>query len=143
MDTRVAAVDDFLREGGTVRWGGYELQVFHTPGHTPGSVSLYLPVHTITGASSEVAGSHRGGKPSAVVERATGGRLLAGDTLFAGSIGRTDLWGGSLDAILRSIREKLLALPDETRVFPGHGPITTIGRERDTNPFIQPHFRMH
>jgi len=63
--------------------------------------------------------------------------LFAGDTLFAGSIGRTDLWGGSLDEIMRSLRGKLLALPDNTVVFPGHGPATTIGAERDSNPFLR------
>jgi glyoxylase-like metal-dependent hydrolase (beta-lactamase superfamily II) len=62
--------------------------------------------------------------------------LFAGDTLFAGSIGRTDLWGGSLDAILSSLHGKLLALPDETVVFPGHGEATTISRERKSNPFL-------
>jgi len=64
-------------------------------------------------------------------------QLFAGDTLFAGSIGRTDLWGGSYEGILRSIRGKLLGLPEETVVFPGHGPTTTIGRERESNPFLQ------
>ena len=138
---RIADVDDFLREGGAVRWGGFEAQVLHTPGHTPGSVSLYLPVANLDEAAAE------GAKPSHAARSAAKtnehGILLAGDTLFAGSIGRTDLWGGSLDAILDSIRSKLLAFPDDTRVFPGHGPITTIGRERDTNPFLQPDFRAH
>jgi glyoxylase-like metal-dependent hydrolase (beta-lactamase superfamily II) len=138
---RIAAVDDFLKEGGAVRWGRFEAQVLHTPGHTPGSVSLYLPVGNVEGAAA------KGGKPGRTArpaEKVTGhGILLAGDTLFAGSIGRTDLWGGSLDAILDSIRTKLLAFPDDTRVFPGHGPITTIGRERDSNPFLQPNFRAH
>jgi hydroxyacylglutathione hydrolase len=69
---------------------------------------------------------------------ATGpGRLLAGDTLFQGSIGRTDLWGGSMKDILNSIREKLLALPDETLVIPGHGENTTIGEERAENPYLR------
>ena len=63
--------------------------------------------------------------------------LFAGDTLFAGSIGRTDLWGGSPEEILRSLQTKLLVLPDETIVFPGHGPATTIGAERESNPFLQ------
>ena len=145
---RLAEVDDFLREGGTVRWGGYELQVFHTPGHTPGSVSLYLPLHDIRSAGVQAIAHELAGKPNAgdahsrVGGHAAAGVLLAGDTLFAGSIGRTDLWGGSPGAILRSIREKLLALPDDTRVYPGHGPITTIGRERESNPFLQPDFRM-
>lgn len=133
---RVAAVDDFLREGSTVRWGGFEAQILHTPGHTPGSVSLYLPADAAKEVAAEPGGRHADGKLRAP------GKLLAGDTLFSGSIGRTDLWGGSLDDILRSIREKLMALPDDTRVFPGHGPATTIGRERESNPFLQPDFRM-
>ena len=65
-------------------------------------------------------------------------QLLAGDTLFAGSIGRTDLWGGSTEEIMDSLRGKLMQLPDATIVHPGHGPMTTIGRERETNPFLQP-----
>ena len=64
-------------------------------------------------------------------------QLFAGDTLFAGSIGRTDLWGGSYPQILDSIREKLLVLPDRTIVLPGHGPATTIGEERESNPFLR------
>jgi hydroxyacylglutathione hydrolase len=73
------------------------------------------------------------------VEAATdaAGTLFAGDTLFAGSIGRTDLWGGSLPDILRSIHSKLLVLPDRTLVYPGHGSATTIGEERANNPFLQ------
>lgn len=119
-------VDQFLREGDTVRWGGYEARVLHTPGHTPGSISLYLPFE-------EAAGQRMAGKAGAAGEAPW---LFAGDTLFAGSIGRTDLWGGSMPAILNSIREKVLALPDETIVFPGHGPETTVGEERETNPFL-------
>jgi hypothetical protein len=72
-----------------------------------------------------------------LVTGAPAGTLFAGDTLFAGSIGRTDLWGGSLEDILRSIHQKLLALPDETAVFPGHGAATTIGEERERNPFLR------
>jgi hydroxyacylglutathione hydrolase len=64
------------------------------------------------------------------------GRLFAGDTLFAGSIGRTDLWGGSFESIIGSLRGKVLELPDDTLVYPGHGEATTIGRERATNPFL-------
>jgi glyoxylase-like metal-dependent hydrolase (beta-lactamase superfamily II) len=65
-------------------------------------------------------------------------QLFSGDTLFAGSIGRTDLWGGSMHQIMESLRTKLMHLPDETIVFPGHGPVTTIGHERHLNPFLQP-----
>lgn len=106
-------IDDFLREGSSVKCGNFELRVIHTPGHTEGSVCLYLPSDT------------------------TQNVLFAGDTLFAGSIGRTDLWGGSMREILRSLQTKLLALPDDTIVFPGHGPATTIGAERESNPFLQ------
>jgi hydroxyacylglutathione hydrolase len=90
-------------------------EVLHTPGHTPGSICLLFPEQHL---------------------------LLAGDTLFAGSIGRTDLPGGDGRQILRSLRDRLLVLPDATRVVPGHGPETTIGEERQSNPFLQPEFRM-
>jgi hydroxyacylglutathione hydrolase len=115
-------VESFLRDGDTVRWGGYEARVLHTPGHTPGSISLYMPDEFASSAAP-----HPGQAP----------RLFAGDTLFAGSIGRTDLWGGSMKEIMKSLQGKLLALPDETIVFPGHGPTTTIGAERETNPFLR------
>ncbi|HEY8056121.1 MAG TPA: MBL fold metallo-hydrolase [Terriglobales bacterium] len=101
--------DAALTGGARLELGGATLQVLETPGHTEGSVCLYLP------------GEHK---------------LFAGDTLFAGSIGRTDLPGGSTPAILRSLHEVVLALPDDTQVIPGHGPETTIGRERATNPFL-------
>ena len=111
-------IHQLLKEGEALHWGAFEAQVLHTPGHTPGSVSLYVPQNA--------------GKVSLPAPQ-----LFAGDTLFAGSIGRTDLWGGSFEGILRSIRGKLLGLPEETVVFPGHGPTTTIGRERESNPFLQ------
>jgi len=112
-------VDGLLREGDTVRWGRYQAHVLHTPGHTRGSVSLYLPSKLVQEKPVEP------------------GKLFAGDTLFAGSIGRTDLWGGSFEEIMRSIHSKLLALPDGTLVYPGHGPETTIGEEREGNPFLR------
>jgi glyoxylase-like metal-dependent hydrolase (beta-lactamase superfamily II) len=87
----------------------YPGQVLHTPGHTPGSICLHFAPQNL---------------------------LIAGDTLFAGSIGRTDLPGGDPKTILRSIRDRLLHLPEETSVIPGHGPATTIGEERATNPFL-------
>lgn len=102
-------VDASLDDAGTVRAGALAATVMHTPGHTQGSVCLYFEPEQ---------------------------KLIAGDTLFAGSIGRTDLPGGSYEKILRSLRERVLALPDETLVVPGHGPLTTIGRERETNPFL-------
>jgi hydroxyacylglutathione hydrolase len=113
----LASIEHLLREGDSLSWGGFEAQVLHTPGHTPGSVCLYLP------------------KDAGQVVL-TGPQLFAGDTLFAGSIGRTDLWGGSMDQIMASLRDKLMQLPDETIVHPGHGPTTTIGQERETNPFL-------
>ena len=107
----IAGVDQLLKEGDQVRWGNLSLEVLHTPGHSPGSISLHIP-----------GDNHR---------------ILSGDTLFQGSIGRTDLWGGSMDEILRSIQNRLLIFPDETPVFPGHGLTTTIGEEREGNPFLQ------
>jgi hydroxyacylglutathione hydrolase len=107
----VTEVDQFLKEGDSLQCGALNLEVLHTPGHSPGSVSIHLP------------GENE--------------RILSGDTLFQGSIGRTDLWGGSLDEILRSIRSRLLIFPDQTPVFPGHGSPTTIGEERERNPFLQ------
>ncbi|MES1208918.1 MAG: MBL fold metallo-hydrolase [Pseudomonadota bacterium] len=101
-------------------FGRREARVLHTPGHTPGSVCFFLD-----GASDDAPDS-----------TADPPLLLAGDTLFAGSIGRTDLWGGSLDTIRRSIRERLFALPGETLVIPGHGPPTSIAEERESNPFV-------
>jgi hydroxyacylglutathione hydrolase len=111
-------VHQLLKEGDMLQWGNFFANVIHTPGHTPGSVSLYLP-----GDGDNVALAHP--------------QLLAGDTLFAGSIGRTDLWGGSYDQIIESLKEKLLQLPDKTIVHPGHGASTTIGHERETNPFLK------
>jgi len=107
----VTEVDQFLKDGDTLRFGPHLLEVLHTPGHSPGSLSLCIP-----------------GEQQIV---------FSGDTLFQGSIGRTDLWGGSYEEILRSIHDRLLPFPDETPVFPGHGLPTTIGEERATNPFLQ------
>ena len=109
---RVTPVDQFIRDGDGLQVGKLAAQIIHTPGHTPGSLSLHLP-----GSARDL--------------------LLAGDTLFQGSIGRTDLPGGDFDQILKSIKDRLLRLDDETEVWPGHGPRTTIGRERRTNPFLR------
>src|SRR5208282_5070634 len=106
----VVTVDQFLKEGDALRIGSHVFEVLHTPGHSPGSLSLHL------------AGEQR--------------KIFSGDTLFQGSIGRTDLWGGSLEELLRSIHTRLLIFPDETPVFPGHGLSTTIGEERESNPFL-------
>jgi len=111
-------VDQLLKDGDILPWGGLQASVIHTPGHTPGSVSLYMPKEC--------------GKVKMALPQ-----LFAGDTLFAGSIGRTDLWGGSMDQIMESLREKLMQLPEETVVHPGHGPATTIGEEKQSNPFLK------
>jgi len=102
-------IDHSVTTGQTVAAGSHTASVLHTPGHTEGSICLYFPAEN---------------------------KLMAGDTLFAGSIGRTDLPGGSMQKIRRSLHDILLALPDETVVIPGHGPLTTIGEERQTNPFL-------
>jgi glyoxylase-like metal-dependent hydrolase (beta-lactamase superfamily II) len=107
-----AEMEDSLADGRVVRAGNIELGVLHTPGHTPGSCTFVVS----NGGSTHV---------------------FAGDTLFRGSIGRTDLWGGDHAAILRSIRSKLLTLPDDAVVVTGHGPSTTIGHERARNPFLR------
>src|SRR5437763_5777087 len=141
----VTEIDQLLKEGDVLRWGSLEAQVIHTPGHTPGSVSLYLP-HDAGKISLTDKGVNRSeASQKAPFEKTDSEKneirvpqLLAGDTLFAGSIGRTDLWGGSMEEIMDSLRSKLMQLPDETIVHPGHGPTTTIGRERETNPFLQP-----
>ena len=124
-------VDELLQEGDTIRWGNFQAEVMHTPGHTKGSVCLYVPAEL----TSE---QHVHPETDAPVKSAEkrAGLLFAGDTLFSGSIGRTDLWGGSFEEIMRSLRGKLLALPDDTIVYPGHGESTTIGIERDSNPFL-------
>jgi hydroxyacylglutathione hydrolase len=111
-------IHQLLKEGDALQWGGFLANVIHTPGHTPGSVSLYLPTE---------------GENATLTQP----QLFSGDTLFAGSIGRTDLWGGSFDEILSSLKDKLMQLPDSTIVHPGHGASTTIGHERDTNPFLR------
>ncbi|HST79386.1 MAG TPA: MBL fold metallo-hydrolase [Verrucomicrobiae bacterium] len=103
-------VDEAVGEGRILKVGNLSSTVIHTPGHTEGSICLYFP------------------------EQKT---LIAGDTLFAGSIGRTDLPGGSYEKIIRSLHNQLMQLPDETQVVPGHGPATSIGEERETNPFLQ------
>lgn len=128
----VVRLPEFVKEGDTLRWGEFAAQVLHTPGHTQGSISLVIN-------SGGEGGRGAGIENRAVSGRATiqAGRLIAGDTLFQGSIGRTDLPGGSYPQIIGSIRDKLLALPDETIVIPGHGRETTIGIERTYNPFLR------
>ncbi len=102
------AADKYLQEGDQIAFGDIRLNVLHTPGHSPGGVSFH-----------------------------TDGGVFVGDTLFAGSIGRTDFPGGDFHTLIASIRTKLFPLGDETVVYTGHGPSTTIGREKRSNPFLQ------
>ena len=106
-------IDHFYEGEGPLRFGRYEVRVLHTPGHCPGGVCLAVAKEGESAAT-----------------------LFVGDTLFAGSIGRTDLPGGDLNTLLRSIREVLFRFPDDTVVWSGHGERTTIGHERRTNPFL-------
>jgi hydroxyacylglutathione hydrolase len=101
----------FIDENATIKLGDDQLKVLFTPGHSPGSLSFYT---------------------------ADDGFILSGDVLFQQSIGRTDLPGGNLDVLLKSIRNELMVLPDDTKVFSGHGPATTVGEERRGNPFLMP-----
>ena len=105
------ALDQSADDGLSAGIPGLEAEIIHTPGHTPGSLCLYFPKQEL---------------------------LLAGDTLFAGSVGRPDLPGGDPRALLRSIHTRLLPLPENTLVVPGHGEDTTLGQESETNPFLQP-----
>lgn len=104
-------VDEYLRHGEQVRFGGCTLEIRHTPGHAPGHVTLVGD-----------------------------GFALVGDCVFNGSIGRTDLPGGDLETLMKSIRTQILTLPEETVLHSGHGPDTTVGHERRSNPFLVPHF---
>jgi glyoxylase-like metal-dependent hydrolase (beta-lactamase superfamily II) len=105
------AITIFLEDGDSVTFGNTTLTVFFTPGHSPASISFYNEKEGI---------------------------VLGGDVLFQGSIGRTDLPGGDFETLAKSIREKLYVLPDEVIVYSGHGPSTTIGVEKRTNPFVKP-----
>jgi glyoxylase-like metal-dependent hydrolase (beta-lactamase superfamily II) len=107
---RRTSIDVNSREGSAIELGPARFEVIETPGHTQGSISVWIPAEN---------------------------KLIAGDTLFRDSIGRTDLPGGDGRQILRSIHDKLLTLPEDATVVPGHGGLTTIGRERERNPFLQ------
>jgi hydroxyacylglutathione hydrolase len=103
-------VDRYIGDGEVLEVGELRLRSLYTPGHAPGHLAFYVEDH---------------------------GLVLSGDALFAGSVGRVDLPGGSMEVLMRSIEERLLTLPDEAMVYPGHGPQTTIGNERTSNPFLQ------
>jgi glyoxylase-like metal-dependent hydrolase (beta-lactamase superfamily II) len=119
---RSPEADRLLQDGDCVTFGEESLQVIATPGHTKGGLCLYSPAATGAGARSGA--------------RLGAGVLFSGDTLFAGSIGRSDLPSGNGVELVESIRQKLLTLPDDTVVYPGHGETTTIGEERRFNPFL-------
>ena len=106
---RPSEADILVKEGDVITFGPHKLNVLHTPGHTPGGISLVLEDNPL---------------------------VYVGDTLFAGSIGRTDFPGGDYDALINGVREKLFPLGDHFVVYPGHGPVTTIGHERKYNPFF-------
>ena len=132
-------VDHLLRDGEAIRWGSRQVQVLHTPGHTQGSICLYMPSDMPSAAPSKMPEARAAAIAAKSTERPPrrrSGLLFSGDTLFARSIGRTDLWGGSFDKIIRSVKGTLLDLPDDTIVYPGHGEATTIGEERQSNPFL-------
>ena len=103
-----AVADMLLKDGDLLKAGDLEMEIIHTPGHTPGGICI----------------------------RIGGGVLISGDTLFAESVGRTDLPGGDFDSLMRSIKTRLATLPGDTKVYPGHGVATTIAREKDKNPFL-------
>lgn len=119
-----------LTDGATLTLAGVEVTVDHAPGHTGGSVLFRLPGAVLLPVPGPSGGAENPGKRESPV-------CLSGDVLFAGSIGRTDLPGGSTETMMTSLREKILPLADETVVLPGHGPATTIGRERATNPYLR------
>jgi len=100
----------FIDEGERFTLDAFEIEVFHTPGHTPGGICYFIPQGPV---------------------------LMAGDTIFYGSIGRTDFPRGDYDTLMASITQKVLTRPDETRIYSGHGPVTTVSRERAENPFLQ------
>ncbi len=125
----MAPVDRFVDEGDVVVWGRARGTVLHTPGHSPGGICLRVSgeLMDVNGRVRTAPSSHGAGRPDWV---------FTGDLLFSGSIGRTDLPGGSYETLMESIRAKLLPLPDETVVASGHGPLTTIGQEKRINPFV-------
>lgn len=110
------AIDHYLEDGENLKIGDLKLSIIHTPGHSPGSVCIRLHEDSST-ATSET--------------------LYSGDTLFQGSVGRTDLWGANQDQMFKSIRQRIMTLDRDTRVCPGHGPDTSIGVEKLKNPFLQ------
>lgn len=106
---KVPSVDRYIGSAETLEVGGVRLRSLYTPGHAPGHLAFYVESERL---------------------------VISGDAVFAGSVGRVDLPGGSMEVLMKSIREEILTLPDETRLYPGHGPATTVGEERVSNPFL-------
>ncbi len=109
FEVKAQELGGYLKDGDMLTLGEYEIKVIHTPGHSRGGVCFYIP---------------------------SAGWLISGDSLFEGSIGRTDLEGGEYATLIKSIQEKLMSLPENTIVYPGHGPYTSIGDEKKCNPFL-------
>lgn len=109
VEVEPLTVDRDLADSDTIQLGDETIQVLHVPGHSPGGLAFYLPQSAL---------------------------LISGDTIFNGSVGRTDLWGGDMAQLINSIREKILPLPDETVIASGHGPTTTVADEKRFNPFL-------
>ena len=109
IESEPLVIDHILSDGDVLPLGEESIQVLHVPGHSPGGLAFYLPQSAL---------------------------LISGDTIFNGSVGRTDLWGGDMAQLINSIREKILPLPDETVIASGHGPTTTIADEKRCNPFL-------
>lgn len=106
---KVPAIDRYIGAGETLEIGALRLRSLYTPGHAPGHLAFYVESERL---------------------------VISGDAIFAGNVGRVDLPGGSMEVLMKSIREEILTLPDETRLYPGHGPETTVGEERASNPFL-------
>lgn len=116
VDPIVATITRYIEHQDVIEAGSLKLSVLHTPGHTPGSVCFYCESLVVNGQPRQF--------------------MFSGDTLFSGSIGRTDLWGGDYGQIIASLKERVTKVPLETEVIPGHGPTTTIARELKSNPFL-------
>ncbi len=130
---KVPNVDRHIEDEEMIWVGNLVFKALYTPGHAPGHLAFYLEG---TPGAAPVA-NETAEMPSGLVYYENPGTLLAGDALFAGGVGRVDLPGGSMEVLMQSIHERLLTLPDETVVHPGHGPETTIGNEKSYNPFLQ------
>jgi glyoxylase-like metal-dependent hydrolase (beta-lactamase superfamily II) len=132
--------DRFIVDGESITWGALRGTVLHTPGHSPGGICFIVPGELVGNVGAKSADGKASQNPGAEETGQSGKSpdwVFCGDTLFNGSIGRTDLPGGSHATLMNSIKEKLLCLPDETIIAPGHGALSTIGAEKKINPFVR------